>query len=96
MGSRRCPPLVKLMLEMKDKSRPSEQVERDNGGLLSSTKNWERSRGGRAGLVFPGVTGIVLSGMHEERFILIGDLGTAEGEPPAWDGACKIFPEAEG
>ena len=86
MGSGRCPPLLKLMLEMKDKSRPSEQVERDNGGLLSSAKNWERSRI-RAGVVH--------SGMYEERFIRIGDLGTTEGGSPAWDGACKIFPEAE-
>ena len=71
-------------------------MERDIGGLLSSTKNWERSRGVRAGLFFPGVTGMVLSGMHEERFIRIGDLGAAEGEPPAWDEACKISPEGEG
>ena len=96
VGSIRWPPLGKLMLEMKDRSRPSEHggVERDIGGLLSSTKNWERSRGACTGLVFPGVSGGVPSGMHEERFTRIGDCVVALGKSPVGEGECTIFPGA--
>lgn len=78
IGSGPRPPRGKLVPEMKDKSRPSEHgcVGRDIGGLLSFTKNRERSRG-------------VLSGMHEDRFIRNGDLGAAKGGAPAEGEACR-------
>ena len=69
---------------MEDKSRPSEHrgVERDIGGLLSSTKNWERSRRACRGLDFPVEADGCSSGMQEERFTTI----VAWGWSPDGDG----------
>ena len=69
-GSKRWPPRGKLLRLITDRSRPSEHLEsdRDCGGLLSSTRNTERSRGACKGGGGLGVATGFTSGMQDEGF----------------------------
>ena len=92
-GSKRCPPRGKLRRWIADRLRPSEQrgSKRDmahcDGGLLSSTINWERSLGvdkgfvACKGIVGPGVSNGFASGMQDERFTCMGGFIMTFGRP---------------